>query len=131
MPIDKQVLLVSGGESLDPNARVCSYSSGTDTNPIFLFSKYIIESQQPPTPSLEMGNDFDMKDKVGSFILINFNISSRLILHCIVLNFKMPNFLLKIYLSIGAKIFWVIDIFISIYRCMINGTSLFLKFKIL
>lgn len=26
---DKQVLLISGGESLDPAARVCKYSAGT------------------------------------------------------------------------------------------------------
>jgi len=26
---DKQVLLISGGENLDPAARVCSYSAGT------------------------------------------------------------------------------------------------------
>lgn len=26
---DKQVMLISGGENLDPNARVCSYSAGT------------------------------------------------------------------------------------------------------
>lgn len=45
-----QVLLMSGGESLEPNARVCSYSAGTDTNPIYLFSKAAIESHVPPTP---------------------------------------------------------------------------------
>jgi len=29
IPRDKQVLLISGGDSLDPSARVCSYSAGT------------------------------------------------------------------------------------------------------
>ena len=29
IPVDKQVLLISGGESLDPVAKVGSYSSGT------------------------------------------------------------------------------------------------------
>jgi len=29
IPQDKQVLLISGGENLDPAARVCSYSAGT------------------------------------------------------------------------------------------------------
>jgi len=29
IPADKQVLLISGGENLDPSARVCSYSAGT------------------------------------------------------------------------------------------------------
>lgn len=38
--LDRQVLLASGGECLDANAKVCSYSAGTDTNPIFLFCKY-------------------------------------------------------------------------------------------
>ncbi|XP_038046178.1 RB1-inducible coiled-coil protein 1-like [Patiria miniata] len=51
LPIDKQVLLISGGQSLDPHIRVCSYSAGTDTNPIFLFSKGTIESATPPVTS--------------------------------------------------------------------------------
>ena len=34
-----QVLLISGGESLEPDERVCKYTAGSsDTNPIFLFS---------------------------------------------------------------------------------------------
>lgn len=52
----QQVLLVSGGESLEPNARVCTYSAGTDTNPIYLFSKASIESHQPPVPSIDYGS---------------------------------------------------------------------------
>jgi len=51
-----QVLLMSGGECLEPNARVCSYSAGTDTNPIYLFSKAAIESSLPPTPSIDYGS---------------------------------------------------------------------------
>lgn len=51
-----QVLLMSGGESLEPNVRVCSYSAGTDTNPIYLFSKAAIESNIPPTPSIDYGS---------------------------------------------------------------------------
>ncbi|KAK1119947.1 hypothetical protein K0M31_012676, partial [Melipona bicolor] len=50
-----QVLLMSGGESLEPNARVCSYSAGTDTSPIYLFSKAAIESHHPPTPNIDYG----------------------------------------------------------------------------
>lgn len=53
IPVDKQVLLISGGESLDRNKRVCSYSAGTDTNPIFLFSRSIIESATAPMPVAE------------------------------------------------------------------------------
>ncbi|EFN87855.1 RB1-inducible coiled-coil protein 1 [Harpegnathos saltator] len=52
----QQVLLMSGGESLEPNARVCSYSAGTDTNPIYLFSKSAIESPLPPMPSIDYGS---------------------------------------------------------------------------
>nr|CAD7257996.1 unnamed protein product [Timema shepardi] len=64
IPADKQVLLVSGGESLDPNARVCSYSAGADTNPIFLFSKCTIESMTPPTLSSEYASDARLKEHV-------------------------------------------------------------------
>lgn len=68
IPSEKQVLLVSGGESLDPSARVCSYSAGTDTNPIYLFSKASIESSTPPSPSTHglSGDiaDFDPKERV-------------------------------------------------------------------
>ena len=42
LPINRlqfQVLLISGGESLEPDERVCKYTAGSsDTNPIFLFS---------------------------------------------------------------------------------------------
>jgi RB1-inducible coiled-coil protein 1 len=55
IPVEKQVLLVSGGECLDPAARVCSYSAGTDTNPIYLFSKSTIESVTPPSLSIDFG----------------------------------------------------------------------------
>ncbi len=43
IPVDKQVLLVSGGEILEGGSRVCNYAAGTDTNPIFLFNKLNIE----------------------------------------------------------------------------------------
>lgn len=47
IPADKQVLLVSGGDSLDDECRVSQYSAaGTDTNPIFLFNKSRLEQQQ-------------------------------------------------------------------------------------
>lgn len=52
----QQVLLMSGGESLESHARVCTYSAGTDTNPIYLFSKAAIESQVPPLPSIDYGS---------------------------------------------------------------------------
>ncbi|XP_011154771.1 RB1-inducible coiled-coil protein 1 isoform X2 [Harpegnathos saltator] len=60
----QQVLLMSGGESLEPNARVCSYSAGTDTNPIYLFSKSAIESPLPPMPSIDYGSDADLQGQI-------------------------------------------------------------------
>ncbi|XP_029660721.1 RB1-inducible coiled-coil protein 1 isoform X2 [Formica exsecta] len=61
-----QVLLMSGGECLEPNARVCSYSAGTDTNPIYLFSKAAIESSIPPTPSIDYGSDVDLQTQIDA-----------------------------------------------------------------
>lgn len=60
IPAASQVLLVSGGEMLYPQNRICSYLGGTDTNPIFMFSTNIIESNPaknppPPWPSIEPG----------------------------------------------------------------------------
>ncbi|PVD22986.1 hypothetical protein C0Q70_16246 [Pomacea canaliculata] len=55
IPVDKQVLLISGGEPLSPEKLVCSYSAGTDTNPIFLFGKSTIEGISPPSPSIYHG----------------------------------------------------------------------------
>ncbi|XP_071555260.1 uncharacterized protein Atg17 isoform X2 [Temnothorax nylanderi] len=61
-----QVLLMSGGECLEPHARVCSYSAGTDTNPIYLFSKAAIESSLPPTPSIDYGSDVDLQTQIDA-----------------------------------------------------------------
>lgn len=66
IPSDKQVLLASGGESLEPNVRVCSYSAGTDTNPIYLFSKEAIEGSQPPNASVDHVPNADLKEEVDS-----------------------------------------------------------------
>jgi len=38
IPIERQVLLINGGESLDSKKNLCSYVAGTDSNPIYLFS---------------------------------------------------------------------------------------------
>lgn len=67
IPEDKQVLLISGGESLSSMQRVCSYSSaGTDTSPIFLFTKINIESTQPPMPNTNYGDDIDLTEMIES-----------------------------------------------------------------
>ncbi|XP_063852182.1 RB1-inducible coiled-coil protein 1-like isoform X2 [Scylla paramamosain] len=64
VPPDKQVLLASGGETLDSCKRVCHYSAGTDTSPIFLFSKVAIEGAAPPTPSVQPGGDGNLRTQV-------------------------------------------------------------------
>ncbi|CAG2107822.1 unnamed protein product [Medioppia subpectinata] len=72
VPEEKQVLLISGGESLNTTARVCSYGcSGTDTSPIFLFSKESIESLNPPKCVTEYDPDVDMADRVQSCVDMN------------------------------------------------------------
>ncbi|RUS91363.1 hypothetical protein EGW08_000880 [Elysia chlorotica] len=48
IPMEKQILLVSGGHSLKSDQKVMSYGAGADTNPVFLFSRKAIESQEPP-----------------------------------------------------------------------------------
>lgn len=55
IPVASQVLLISGGETLDRDARVCSYSAGTDTNPIFMFSRDDAERSAAPWPNIENG----------------------------------------------------------------------------
>lgn len=50
IPVDKQVLMMSGGHCLENHARVCSFGTGTDTNPVYLFSKELAESPEPPKP---------------------------------------------------------------------------------
>ncbi|XP_051169507.1 RB1-inducible coiled-coil protein 1 isoform X2 [Leptopilina boulardi] len=61
-----QVLLMSGGESLESDARVCSYSAGTDTNPIYLFNKASINSSVPPIPSIDYGSDVDLQSQIDA-----------------------------------------------------------------
>ena len=66
IPQDKQVLLISGGESLEPDERVCKYAAGSnDSNPIFLFSMASIENGSPPTVSQEeQGQERDLQPEV-------------------------------------------------------------------
>lgn len=67
IPEEKQVLLISGGESLSSMQRVCSYSSaGTDTSPIFLFAKINIESNQPPLMNTNFGDNTDVTEMIES-----------------------------------------------------------------
>uniref|UniRef100_A0A8D8A8S9 RB1-inducible coiled-coil protein 1 n=1 Tax=Culex pipiens TaxID=7175 RepID=A0A8D8A8S9_CULPI len=57
IPCASIVLLVSGGEVLQDTQRVCNYSAGTDTNPIYMFSKSVLDArnQPAPWPSIETG----------------------------------------------------------------------------
>ena len=50
LPPDRQVLLISGGDTLEEDSRVCKYNAGTDTNPIFLFSRCGSVSGPPECP---------------------------------------------------------------------------------
>lgn len=68
LPPEKQVLLVSGGESLQPTASVGSYSSGTDTNPIFLFNKASIESESLVRSGELVTSDADMAAEVEAVL---------------------------------------------------------------
>ena len=67
IPCEKQVLLISGGESLDPEERVCKYAAGTDTNPIFLFSMLNIENSTPPEVQTEIESELsELTEKVNA-----------------------------------------------------------------
>lgn len=72
------MLLISGGDSLDPNKRVCSYSAGTDTNPIFLFSRAVIDCVSAPPPHIEQAFQEGKGDyfcfHLSHFVLFNFPI---------------------------------------------------------
>ena len=55
---------------LDDQQRVCHYSAGTDTNPIFLFSKATIESQSFPSMCPHNPySDMELKVSLTSFSL--------------------------------------------------------------
>uniref|UniRef100_W6A2L6 RB1-inducible coiled-coil protein 1 n=1 Tax=Ictalurus punctatus TaxID=7998 RepID=W6A2L6_ICTPU len=59
-----QVLVVNGGECMVAERRVCSYSAGTDTNPIFLFNKEMILCDRAPTipkTTFSVENEMEMK----------------------------------------------------------------------
>ena len=61
------MLLISGGESLEPEERVCKYTAGSsDTNPIFLFSVASIENSSPPVSTIEHSNERDLQPEVES-----------------------------------------------------------------
>ncbi|XP_025419378.1 RB1-inducible coiled-coil protein 1 isoform X2 [Sipha flava] len=59
IPVNKQVLLVSGGGHLDPSKAVSCYCAGTDTSPFFLFSKNLIDHPETPSAYFDTRPDID------------------------------------------------------------------------
>lgn len=74
LPANNQVLLISGGEILQDGSRVCSYSSGTDTNPIYMFSTSFLEKNSHQSgPSIESGKFFDIISKIVCSTLLIYS----------------------------------------------------------
>ncbi|XP_062848767.1 RB1-inducible coiled-coil protein 1 [Trichomycterus rosablanca] len=66
-----QVLVVNGGECMVAERRVCSYSAGTDTNPIFLFNKEMILCDRAPTiPKTTFSIENKMEVKVEESLMM-------------------------------------------------------------
>ncbi|XP_065640713.1 RB1-inducible coiled-coil protein 1 isoform X2 [Hydra vulgaris] len=62
-----QVLITANGEPLNPEKCVASYVSvGTESHPIFLFSKSSIQSAIPPSPSINLGSEKSLKEEVDA-----------------------------------------------------------------
>ncbi|XP_026983915.1 RB1-inducible coiled-coil protein 1 isoform X3 [Sagmatias obliquidens] len=69
--IQHQVLVVNGGECMAADRRVCTYSAGTDTNPIFLFNKEMILSERlPAIPKTTFSTENDMEIKVEESLMM-------------------------------------------------------------
>uniref|UniRef100_H3CSV6 RB1-inducible coiled-coil protein 1 n=1 Tax=Tetraodon nigroviridis TaxID=99883 RepID=H3CSV6_TETNG len=69
--IQHQVLVVNGGECMVVERRVCSYSAGTETNPIFLFNKEMILSDRDPTiPKTTFSIESEIQVKVEESLLM-------------------------------------------------------------
>ncbi|XP_066538599.1 RB1-inducible coiled-coil protein 1 isoform X2 [Hoplias malabaricus] len=66
-----QVLVVNGGECMVAERRVCSYSAGTETNPIFLFNKEMILCDRAPTiPKTTFSIENEMELKVEESLMM-------------------------------------------------------------
>ncbi|XP_013885425.1 RB1-inducible coiled-coil protein 1 [Austrofundulus limnaeus] len=69
--VQHQVLVVNGGECMAADRRVCSYSAGTETNPIFLFNKEMILSDRDPTiPKTTFSIESEIQLKVEESLLM-------------------------------------------------------------
>lgn len=69
IPVKMQILLSAGGTPLSSEDRVCQFSAGTDTNPIFLYNKqlYHLPSNDPPKEMLRIDEGQDMPDMVSEY----------------------------------------------------------------
>ncbi|XP_068196812.1 RB1-inducible coiled-coil protein 1 [Antennarius striatus] len=69
--IPHQILVVNGGECMAADRRVCSYSAGTETNPIFLFNKDMILSDRDPIiPKTTFSIESEIQVKVEESLLM-------------------------------------------------------------
>lgn len=69
--VQHQVLVVNGGECMTADRRVCTYSAGTDTNPIFLFNKEMILCDRAPAiPKTTFSTENDMEIKVEESLMM-------------------------------------------------------------
>ncbi|XP_072267314.1 RB1-inducible coiled-coil protein 1 isoform X2 [Pyxicephalus adspersus] len=69
--VQQQILVVNGGECMAPDRRVCSYSAGTDTNPIFLFNKEMILCDRAPViPRTTFSAENEMELKVEESLMM-------------------------------------------------------------
>ncbi|XP_045907479.1 RB1-inducible coiled-coil protein 1 isoform X2 [Micropterus dolomieu] len=69
--IQHQVLVVNGGECMAAERRVCSYSAGTETNPIFLFNKeMILCDRDPMIPKTTFSIESEIQVKVEESLLM-------------------------------------------------------------
>ncbi|KAG8442063.1 hypothetical protein GDO86_011018, partial [Hymenochirus boettgeri] len=69
--VQHQILVVNGGECMASERRVCSYSAGTDTNPIFLFNKEMILCERPPViPRTTFSTENEMELKVEESLMM-------------------------------------------------------------
>ncbi|XP_061418264.1 LOW QUALITY PROTEIN: RB1-inducible coiled-coil protein 1-like [Lethenteron reissneri] len=69
--VQHQVLVVNGGECMALERRVCSYCAGTDTNPIFLFSKeMIVRDKAPAVPRCVFPAETEMALRVEESLMM-------------------------------------------------------------
>lgn len=114
IPANKQVLMISGGEVLNALKRVSSYPSGTDENPIYMFS-ILFDSSKLLQPWPSESRKFHSRKNSTLFyqltccIFFLFAIVCHMVLMCYFeINFKMSNaFLIHIIQMTTVKVNWL------------------------